>query len=472
MKHTSIISLALGAAAVAGAAAAAATVLADAAQPAFVTEWVPIRTIQPSPEDIMAAQATVEPLSPTSNVKGAAFDRVVQIWLENQEFKNASVDPNMQWLARQGILLTNYFAVTHPSQPNYAAAVCGDTFGMDHDEFVRFPANISTVVDLLDTKGISWGEYQEHQPYAGYEGFNFTESGEDDYVRKHNPLILFDSVTNNASRIRQIKNFTSFAADLEARTLPQWSFLTPNMTNDAHDTNMTFSAKWTRGFIEPLLKNPYFMERTLLILTFDEGEVFANQNRVFTVLMGGAVPKALHGTTDNMYYNLYSTISTVSSNWGLPSLGRWDCATNVFDLVAAQTGYTNTNVSLAGLYFNDTYPGAVGRFQYTAGWWPAPNTLARCVSGEGVLPAVVDVWGKTHGAYNYTNVYPYNEPAGVATGGVPAVGFMDRDVEAGGEGEAGVVSSSSSSAAAASGTSVGVAWWVAASVLAAGAVFW
>ncbi|KAK3333747.1 phosphoesterase family-domain-containing protein [Cercophora scortea] len=453
---TTIISLALG---------AATTVLGVeyAPQPAFVTEWDPISTIQPSPEEIVYAKIHAKPSSPTSNVKGAVFDRVVQIWLENQEFKNASVDPNMQWLARQGILLTNYFAVTHPSQPNYAAAVCGDTFGMDHDEFVRFPANISTVVDLLDTKGITWGEYQEHQPYAGYEGFNFTESSEDDYVRKHNPLILFDSVANNASRIRQIKNFTSFAEDLEARTLPQWSFLTPNMTNDAHDTNMTFSAKWTRGFIEPLLKNPYFMERTLLILTFDEGEVFKNQNRVFTVLMGGAVPKALHGTTDDMYYNLYSTLSTVSVNWGLPSLGRWDCDANVFDLVAAQTGYTNTNISLAGLYFNDTYPGAVGRFQYTAGWWPAPNTLARCASGQGVLPSVVETWGETKGAYNYTNVYPYNEQAGVATGGVPAVGFMDRDFEEGGAGGAGKTKgggavSTTSSSSASFGVSVGGAW--------------
>lgn len=67
----------------------------------------------------------------------------------------SAADPNMQWLASQGILLTNYFAVTHPSEPNYAAVVTGDHFGIDHDDFVSFPANISTVVDLLDTKLIS-----------------------------------------------------------------------------------------------------------------------------------------------------------------------------------------------------------------------------------------------------------------------------------------------------------------------------
>ena len=45
---------------------------------------------------------------------------------------------------------------------------------MQNDDFNRIPSNISTVVDLLDTKSISWGEYQEDMPYAGYTGFNFT----------------------------------------------------------------------------------------------------------------------------------------------------------------------------------------------------------------------------------------------------------------------------------------------------------
>ncbi len=87
-----------------------------------------------------------------------------------------------------------------------------------------FPANISTVVDLLDTKGISWGEYQEHMPYAGYSGLNFSnqQTFANDYVRKHNPLIMFDNVANNATRVTQIKNFTSFATDLANKQLPQW----------------------------------------------------------------------------------------------------------------------------------------------------------------------------------------------------------------------------------------------------------
>jgi acid phosphatase len=98
---------------------------------------------------------------------------------------------------------------------------------MDNDDFHAIPANVSTVVDLLDTKGISWGEYQEGLPYAGFQGFNYSnqQTFANMYVRKHDPLILFQSVTNNATRLSLIKNFTSFQSDLAAQTLPQWSFV-------------------------------------------------------------------------------------------------------------------------------------------------------------------------------------------------------------------------------------------------------
>jgi acid phosphatase len=44
-------------------------------------------------------------------------------------------------------------------------------------------------------------------------------------------------------------------------------------------------------------------------------ENYAIQNRVFSVLLGDAVPAELEGTTDDNYYNHYSEISTVEANW-------------------------------------------------------------------------------------------------------------------------------------------------------------
>ena len=43
----------------------------------------PESTLEPSATQVAATAATAAALSPVSNVKGAGFDRIVQIWLEN-----------------------------------------------------------------------------------------------------------------------------------------------------------------------------------------------------------------------------------------------------------------------------------------------------------------------------------------------------------------------------------------------------
>lgn len=145
------------------------------------------------------------------------------------------------------------------------------------------------------------------------------------YVRKHNPHAVFDSITSIPARRELIRNFNDFAADLNASVIPQWNFITPNLVNDAHDTDIDFAADWLEYWLVPLLSDPAFNDnKTLIVLTFDENETFDINNRIYTLLLGGAVPERLRGTTDNTYYTHYSTLSTVENNWGLGSLGRGD----------------------------------------------------------------------------------------------------------------------------------------------------
>ncbi|APA12491.1 hypothetical protein SS1G_03900 [Sclerotinia sclerotiorum 1980 UF-70] len=392
--------------------------LATIPTPPAVLSALPQSTIEPDLTAITAAQATQRAISPVSDVGGEVFSRFVQIWLENMDYKEATNDPNFRWLAAQGITLTNYWGVTHPSQPNYCAVVGGDTFGMDADEFLQIPANISTVVDLLDTKGISWGEYQEDIPYAGFEGWNFsaTDPFQQDYVRKHNPLVMFDSVTSNATRLSLIKSFKLFEEDLANKTLPQWSFITPNMTNNGHDTNDTVAGNWSRMFLEPLLANDYFMNDTLVVLTWDENNEDDEENKMFAILLGGAIPPAFKNTTDNTFYNHYSMLSTIELNWGLPSLGRWDCGANVLGLVASKAGYDNYAVNTTKLLFNSSYPGPLSSERFDP-VWPLPDTKSNCGSGQGVLKKIIDEWGRSDGTYNYTDSYPYDNVSGDNTGG-------------------------------------------------------
>ena len=237
-------------------------------------------------------------------------------------------------------------------------------------------------------------------------------------MRKHNPLVLFDSIVANDTRARQIKNFTSFEEDLKNKKLPQWAFITPNMTNDAHDTNITFAAKWERGWLSKLLKDEYFMKDTLILLTFDEDNTYNKTNRIFSVLAGGAVPDHLKGTQDDTFYTHYSTIASVSANWGLPSLGRWDCGANILQIVANKTGYVNWDVDTTNLRLNETYPGPFSTNIYSkySPIWPIPLTSdTKCSAGHGILESVKKTFSGHEATYNYTSPYPWDAKANYNT---------------------------------------------------------
>ena len=58
---------------------------------------------------------------------------------------------------------------------------------MDDDGFVRIPSNVSTLVDLLDSRNIEWKGYFEGIAGPGYmgEGSTALDGSGWDYVRKH-----------------------------------------------------------------------------------------------------------------------------------------------------------------------------------------------------------------------------------------------------------------------------------------------
>lgn len=360
------------------------------------------------------APAALTPLSTSSNYTGASngtlakqdvvpgkvFDRFIQIWLENTDYNDAATSPAFMALKEQGLLLSQFYAVTHPSEPNYAAVVGGDFWGMGDDNLYNIPANISTVIDLLEDKNISWASYMENLPTDGFQGFNFTSPNYLNesapaytyYVRKHNPPILYDSVVNVPSRLARIRNFNDLVADVNASAIPQWLFITPNMVDDGHDTSIDFASDWLDFWLPTMLADPNFNDnRTIILLTFDENETYEINNRIYTLVLGNGLPADLWGKEDDTYYTHYSAISTVEANWGLKSLGRQDTnktVSNVFSFVAAATNYTNLNITGDAIPLTNltgVFNGPLNAAQYVP--FTAPNMSAVGAGGQGVFVA-------------------------------------------------------------------------------------
>ncbi|THV53270.1 hypothetical protein BGAL_0055g00290 [Botrytis galanthina] len=321
-------------------------------------------------------------------VPGAAFDRFFTIWLENQDDSKVEANANILNLTAQGILLENYYGLTHPSQPNYIASVGGDFFGLNHDEFVRIPHNVTTVVDLFEDAGITWKGYFEGMPGPGYMGEGSTaQDGKGwDYVRKHNPFVSYDSINTNGTRLQNLLSLADFSTTVKSNpsSLPQYAHISPDMLNDGHNTSLAYGANWTRSFLTPLLQNEAFMNNTLILLTYDESETYSKPNRIYSVLLGGAVPADKKGTVDTTIYSHYSILSTLQNNWGLPNLGRYDVGANVFDLCASKTNYTNINLNMTILNNSLSYPGFLNNDPAKWAPVPVPNLQLIGAGGKGV----------------------------------------------------------------------------------------
>ncbi|TDZ24507.1 Acid phosphatase [Colletotrichum orbiculare MAFF 240422] len=363
--------------------------------------------------DIAAAAATAKTESPVSNIRGRVFNRIAQIYLETTAYENAIADPDCKALIDRGILLSNLYGVAAPSQPNYVAPASGDYFGTNSDSFLLVDRNVSTIVDLLEDKGISWGEYNEGLPYTGFEGFEYDNPVEGDYARKHNLLVRFDSVSLNEHRLAKLKNLTLFYEDLAKKRLPQWLFVTPNLYNNGHDTNISVSCNWTRSFVEPLLKNRYFNDgKTLVYVTWQaNGQNASARNHVAGILLGSAVPRSLVGTTDDAYYNHYSELSSVQANWGLHTLGRWDVGANVWRFVGCKTGdkirawsKKMAGDSFVNYYWNQSYGGVFSSASNTSHLYVAPNLHILGGGYRTVLPAIARLWHGSRLPGYYRNI--------------------------------------------------------------------
>jgi hypothetical protein len=296
---------------------------------------------QPStvPTESKPAPAKAPEVQPAAKPNAHHFDRVLIIVLENTDYEVAVRDTNLAELAKHGASFSNFHALFHPSYPNYLAMVAGTDFGthrrakMFGDKQVNFPADAAhkTIADRLIEAGLDWKNYAEELPdvpcpFRIYSQ-HIANSKKGDYARKHVPFLSFQEVQQKwCDRVvpvdsRKSDNF--FVQDVK-KGLVAYSFFTPNMDNDGHDTSVRIASEWLKDFLDKSFPEK-LRQGTLLVVTFDESGG-NNDNRIFTLFLGDMVreaseqdPKAL-----GRHYTHYNLLRTIEDNFGLEPLTEND----------------------------------------------------------------------------------------------------------------------------------------------------
>lgn len=234
----------------------------------------------------------------------AAPDHVVVVIEENRGYSQimdkGNNDSYIHQLAQRGMLFTQSYGVTHPSQPNYLALFSGTTQGVTSNTCPLMLTGDNLATALIN-HGLSFASYAESLPSTGD-----TVCISGPYQRKHNPL------SNWVQLAPGNLSFDDFPK--EYSTLPTVSFVIPDQNNDMHDGSFSDADEWLKLHIQPYVEWA-FKHNSLLILTWDEGDAVEN-NRIVTLLIG---PMVKTGTSAQPI-NHYNVLRTLLDLYRLPAM--------------------------------------------------------------------------------------------------------------------------------------------------------
>jgi hypothetical protein len=268
-----------------------------------------------------------------------------QINKSNAPFLLGTVKPASAWL-------TNYFAVTHFSEANYAAMTSGQFTSCQQFDgaIASCHQRVENLFHQLDAAGISWQSWLESMPAPCYVVSAGSAKTLNHYGAKHNPAVFYYNVeglggvwsADPAGQSAECKandvpaggtgpnDMSAFNTAVSNGTVGRFNFIVPNECEDGHD-NCKPQGNGVAQFDAFLAKEVPMIEHSqvfgsdgVLIITFDEGtsnqgpgsskQFSGGGNVAFAVISPSLVQPGVYASS----YNHYSLLRTLEDGFGIP----------------------------------------------------------------------------------------------------------------------------------------------------------
>lgn len=287
-------------------------------------------------------------------------------------------------LRSQGVLLTNYYGISHNSLPNYLAQISGqppnmstkqdcpvytpftgtglDSQGRLMGNGCVFPAEVPTIAGQLSAKSKTWRGYMEdmsspcQHPELGAVDGHVAASPRDQYGTRHNPFVYFRSLTSSPDCAMNVVNYSNLGKDLQSvTTTANLSYIIPNLCHDGHDSpcvdgtagGLGTADEWLKSQVPAILASPAYQQDGMLVITFDEadGGAVGPSTGVTGGTAGGKVgalalsPFTAPGSSSDRPYNHYSLLASMEDIFALPRLaGAGEPGVNTFGTDVYRSG--------------------------------------------------------------------------------------------------------------------------------------
>ena len=251
--------------------------------------------------------------APCGQVHAATYTHVVWIMLENQGYSvvGSPSAPYFNELSDRCALATNYFAISHPSLPNYIALTSGSTQGILDDGDPS--AHRLAVPSIFSELGSNWRTLAESMG----QPCDQVTSGL--YAARHNPAVYYTTI---AATCRRNDVPLTLPLDLSAA----FTVIVPNVCDDMHSCPVADGDAWLRRMVPLIVESPQYQSRSLvLFITFDENDLMAS-NQVPTLVIAPSTPR---GERVRIKYTHYSLLRTTETLLHLKLLGAAGKATSM-----------------------------------------------------------------------------------------------------------------------------------------------
>ena len=239
-----------------------------------------------------------------------AYKHIVVVVEENHnydEIAGNSQAPYINSLMATGANLTNYDAISHPSQPNYYALYAGSTFGTADDNPHSEPD--PTINTVLKGAGLTFTGYVDQ---VGGSDFN------------HDPWVSFPEGTSVQTDITA--TFPALFPNGDYSSLPSVSYVIPGINNDMHNGTIAQGDTWLQQNLGAYAQWAKAND-SLLAVVWDENDN-ESVNQVPAILYGANVVPGNYNTP----YNHYNLLATIADLFGLtgPNNAATAAPINVF----------------------------------------------------------------------------------------------------------------------------------------------
>ena len=223
--------------------------------------------------------------------------------MENRSASEALSQPYTAALAQKYGVASNYYAITHPSVPNYLALTSGSTWGVQDDSYHSLPSR--DLGTQLTKAHVSWRAYMEGLTSAGCFDSPLP------YDPGHNPFAFYGGQCPP-----NVVPLSDLASDLDGST-PRFVWITPNVCHDTHSCDLETGDDWLHAEVGQITASAAWRAGGVLFITWDEDDGSADNHVLTLVVAHGAG----HWSSSKRFTH-YSLLATIEDLLGVPRLGQ------------------------------------------------------------------------------------------------------------------------------------------------------